>query len=353
MLQKLCGDSAGMIHAVASLQTERPFAVPKLAVVIPCYRVTSHIVDVVNRIGPEVSMIFAVDDKCPDGSGQFIEANISDPRLKLVYNAQNKGVGGAVMAGYRAALAAGADVIVKVDGDGQMDPALIPDIARPVLLGHADYAKGNRFHSIWNVRQMPFVRLFGNAALSFLTKLSSGYWSLFDPTNGYTAIHAEALRQLELANISERYFFESDMLINLGNVRAVVRDVPMKAVYGAETSHLKIRHIIGQFLTKNVKELMKRILYTYFLRDFSLASAQLLFGSLLFGFGALYGSWGWYESISSGSPASTGTVMLAVLPIILGFQLLLSFFGFDMANEPKIPLQASMPGTDRRLMPRN
>lgn len=323
---------------------------PKLAVVIPCYKVTSHIADVIAQIGPEVAMIFAVDDKCPDGSGQFIEANIADPRLKLVYNSENKGVGGAVMAGYRAALEAGADVIVKVDGDGQMDPALIPDIARPVLLGHADYAKGNRFHSVWNVRQMPGIRLFGNAALSFLTKLSSGYWSLFDPTNGYTAIHAEALRQLELANISERYFFESDMLINLGNIRAVVRDVPMKAVYGDETSHLKIRDIIGQFLTKNIKELLKRVLYTYFLRDFSLASAHLLFGSLMFGFGSLYGAWGWVESVSSGTPASTGTVMLAVLPIILGFQLLLSFFGFDMANEPKIPLQASMPGYDRRVM---
>jgi dolichol-phosphate mannosyltransferase len=337
-----------MLPIANPLQAELPFTAPKLAVVIPCYRVTQHIADVVARIGPEVAMIFAVDDKCPDGSGQFIEANIADPRLKVVYNPENKGVGGAVMAGYRAALEAGADVIVKVDGDGQMDPALIPDIARPVLLGHADYAKGNRFHSVWNVRQMPFIRLFGNAALSFLTKLSSGYWSLFDPTNGYTAIHAEALRQLELANISERYFFESDMLINLGNVRAVVRDVPMKAVYGDETSHLKIRDIFGQFLTKNIKELMKRVLYTYFLRDFSLASAQLLFGSLLFGFGSIYGAWGWYESISSGSAASTGTVMLAVLPIILGFQLLLSFFGFDMANEPKVPLQNMMPGFDRR-----
>lgn len=349
MFARYSSDFIRMNASAVPMQAELPLAVPRLAVVIPCYKVTSHIADVITRIGPEVSMIFAVDDKCPDNSGQFIEANITDPRLKVVYNAENKGVGGAVIAGYRAALEAGADVIVKVDGDGQMNPALIPDIARPVLLGHADYAKGNRFHSVWNVRQMPGIRLFGNAALSFLTKLSSGYWSLFDPTNGYTAIHAEALRQLELANISERYFFESDMLINLGNIRAVVRDVPMKAVYADETSHLKIRDILGQFLTKNIKELMKRVLYTYFLRDFSLASAQLLFGSLMFGFGSLYGSWGLYESIATGSPATTGTVMIATLPIILGFQLLLSFFGFDMANEPKLPLQATMPGYDRRL----
>jgi dolichol-phosphate mannosyltransferase len=332
------------------LQPELPLSAPRLAVVIPCYKVRDHVLDVIARIGPEVEMIFAVDDKCPDGSGAFIKANASDPRLRIIYNTENKGVGGAVMAGYRAALDARADVVVKVDGDGQMDPALIPDIARPVLLGRADYAKGNRFHSVWNVRAMPGIRLFGNAALSFLTKLSSGYWSLFDPTNGYTAIHAEALKQLEFANINERYFFESDMLINLGNIRAVVQDVPMKAVYGDETSHLKIRQIVGQFLTRNVKELMKRILYTYFLRDFSLASAQLMFGVLFFTFGTLFGLWGWYGSISSGSPASTGTVMLAVLPTILGFQLLLSFFGFDMANEPKLPLQASMPTYERRMI---
>jgi dolichol-phosphate mannosyltransferase len=332
------------------LQPELPLSAPRLAVVIPCYKVKEHILDVVARIGPEVAMIIAVDDKCPDGSGKFIEASIRDPRLKVIYNVENKGVGGAVMAGYRAALEAGADVVVKVDGDGQMDPALIPEIARPVLMGRADYAKGNRFHSVWNVRTMPGIRLFGNAALSFLTKLSSGYWSLFDPTNGYTAIHAEALRQLEFANISERYFFESDMLINLGNIRAVVQDVPMKAVYGDETSNLKIRNIIGQFLRKNVKELMKRVLYTYFLRDFSLASAQLMFGVLFFAFGTLFGLWGWYQSISTGAPASTGTVMLATLPVILGFQLLLSFFGFDMANEPKVPLQANLPIFDRRIV---
>jgi dolichol-phosphate mannosyltransferase len=329
-------------------QQENARTGPRLAVVIPCYKVKDHILDVIAQIGPEVAMIFAVDDKCPEGSGKFVEASIRDPRVKVIYNAENKGVGGAVMTGYRAALEAGADVVVKVDGDGQMDPALIPDIARPVLMGRADYAKGNRFHSVWNVRTMPGIRLFGNAALSFLTKLSSGYWSLFDPTNGYTAIHAEALRQLEFANISERYFFESDMLINLGNIRAVVQDVPMKAVYGDETSNLKIRNIIGQFLRKNVKELMKRVLYTYFLRDFSLASAQLMFGLLFFSFGTLFGFWGWYQSISTGSPASTGTVMLAVLPVILGFQLLLSFFGFDMANEPKVPLQSNLPTYDRR-----
>lgn len=312
---------------------------PVLAVVIPCYRVTGQILGVIERIGSEVTMVVVVDDACPDGSGDLVQSQCTDPRVTVIRHARNLGVGGAVMTGYRAALEAGAEIVVKLDGDGQMDPALISTIARPVIEGRADYAKGNRFHSIWNVRQMPTARLLGNAALAFLTKLSSGYWSIFDPTNGFTAIHSEALRRLEFANISERYFFESDMLINLGNIRAMVCDVPMEARYGDEKSNLRIAAVLGQFFTKNIRELSKRVLYTYFLRDFNLASAQLVAGVLMLLIGSAFGMAGWYGSISSGQPATTGTVMLATLPIILGFQLVLSFLGFDMTNEPRTPIQ--------------
>lgn len=317
-----------------------PFRIEQtLAVVIPCFRVREHVVEVIRRIGPEVALIVVVDDACPENSGELVEQQVSDPRVRVVRHAANKGVGGAVMTGYRAAVEAGADVVVKLDGDGQMDPALITAIAGPVLEGRADYAKGNRFYSIWNVRKMPRVRLYGNGCLSFLTKLSSGYWSIFDPTNGYTAVHAAALRQLEFANISERYFFETDMLINLGNARAVVADVPMEALYGDEVSNLDVRKELWRFLRNNLRELGKRIVYNYFLRDFSLASAQLISGLGLLGFGAVFGAVNWYHSIAAGEVASTGTVMLAVLPIILGFQLLLNFLAFDMANEPKMPIQ--------------
>ncbi|WP_332819835.1 glycosyltransferase family 2 protein [Sphingopyxis sp.] len=317
-----------------------------LAVVIPSYRVTAHVLDVIARIGPEVAMIFVVDDACPDASGAFVEKNCGDPRVRVIRHEQNRGVGGAMITGYRAALEAGADIVVKVDGDGQMDPALIPRIARPVLARQADYAKGNRFHSLWNVRRMPRARLYGNAGLSFMTKLSSGYWGVFDPTNGYTAIHAAALEHIEFANVSERYFFETDMLINLGNARAVVADVPMEAVYGDEVSNLHIRKELWPFLRTHLREMGKRIFYTYFLRDFSPASLQLLFGTLFLLFGSVYGSLEWYHSVSSGHVASTGTVMIAVLPIILGVQFLLNFLSFDMANEPRIPIQPPLSLTD-------
>ncbi|WP_374396041.1 glycosyltransferase family 2 protein [Sphingopyxis sp.] len=313
-----------------------------LAVVIPSYRVKAHILDVIARIGPEVAMIFVVDDACPDGSGAFVGEQCRDPRVRVLRHEVNRGVGGAMMTGYRAALGAGADIIVKVDGDGQMDPALIPHIARPVLARQADYAKGNRFHSLWNVRRMPRVRLYGNAALSFMTKLSSGYWGIFDPTNGYTAIHAAALERIEFANVSERYFFETDMLINLGNARAVVADVPMEAVYADEVSNLRIRNELWPFLRTHLREVVKRIFYTYFLRDFSPATLQLLIGAIFLLFGTIYGAAEWYRSVSTGEVASTGTVMIAVLPIILGVQLLLNFLAFDMANEPKVPIQPTL-----------
>ena len=313
-----------------------------LAVVIPSYRVKAHVLGVIARIGPEVAMIFVVDDACPDGSGAFVGEQCPDLRVCVLRHEVNRGVGGAMMTGYRAALGAGADIIVKVDGDGQMDPALIPHIARPVLARQADYAKGNRFHSLWNVRRMPRVRLYGNAALSFMTKLSSGYWGIFDPTNGYTAIHAAALERIEFANVSERYFFETDMLINLGNARAVVADVPMEAVYADEVSNLRIRNELWPFLRTHLRELVKRIFYTYFLRDFSPATLQLLIGAIFLLFGTIYGAAEWYRSVSTGEIASTGTVMIAVLPIILGVQLLLNFLAFDMANEPKVPIQPTL-----------
>ncbi|WOE74030.1 glycosyltransferase [Alterisphingorhabdus coralli] len=311
----------------------------KLAVIIPCYKVRSHIRNVIANIGPEIERIYVVDDKCPEESGQFVRDFITDKRIHVIMHEYNKGVGGAVVTGYRAALGDGMDIAIKVDGDGQMDPRLASVIAEPVIAGKADYSKGNRFHSVYNVRKMPVARLMGNAALSFITKLSSGYWSIFDPTNGYTAIHRTALSRLEFANIDERYFFETDMLINLGNSRAVVKDVAMEAIYADEESNLKIKKVLGQFLGKNLKEMIKRIVYTYYLRDFSLASAQLLLGAAMLLFGLVFGAIHWTGSITTGETASTGTIMVATLPIILGFQLLLSFLGFDISNEPKDVLQ--------------
>jgi len=293
-------------------------ASPSIAVVIPCYNVRDHVLDVIARIGPEVAQIYVIDDCCPASSGQLV---------------------GAVMLGYETALGEGMDIIVKVDGDGQMDPALIPDFVAPILGGEADYTKGNRFFNLEEIRAMPKVRLFGNALLSFLTKLSSGYWDLFDPANGYTAIHRDVLRHLPLRKISRRWFFETDMLFRLNTLRAVVVDIPMHAKYGNETSNLKISRIAGEFLLKHLRNFGKRIFYNYYLRDMSLASIELPLGLGLLAFGLVYGAYHWISSMQADRVTPTGTIMLAVVAVIVGLQFVLAFLAYDIASVPRRPLQ--------------
>lgn len=309
-----------------------------IAVVIPSYKVTRHILGVIAGVGPEVGRIYVVDDKCPDQSGNYVRANCQDPRVTVLEHLENQGVGGAVMTGYRAAIADGAKVIVKIDGDGQMDGSLIPAFVAPILAGEADYTKGNRFFNLERLGAMPPIRLFGNAVLSLMTKLSSGYWDLFDPTNGYTAIHADAARFLPFEKISKRYFFESDMLFRLNILGAVVTDVPMDAVYGDEVSNLKVSKVVTEFFSKHVRNFGKRIFYNYYLRSMSLASLELPLGILLATFGTIYGISHWIISARSGVETPAGTVMLAALPVIMGVQLILAFLAYDIAAVPRRPL---------------
>lgn len=311
--------------------------IPRVAVIIPCYKVRKHILDVISKIDQNCWKIYVIDDQCPEHSGQFVIDQSHDERIEVLFNPANLGVGGAVMAGYKKALSDGADIMVKIDGDGQIDPSLIPNIIEPLLRGTADYAKGNRFFDLDNLHGMPAIRIFGNAVLSFFNKVSSGYWNIFDPTNGFTAIRSEVARKLPFEKISNRYFFESDILFRLNTIRAVVEDVAIAAHYGDETSNLKIRKIIGEFLYKHIRNSCKRIIYNYFLRDMSLASLELVVGVISITGGSLFGVVKWIHSIGTGIPTTAGSVMLAALPIILGLQFLLSFLGYDIANVPRRP----------------
>ncbi len=311
---------------------------PKVAVVVPCHRTRNTILAVLSRVGPECDRVIVVDDACPEGTGAHVEASCRDPRVRVIRHARNEGVGGAMRTGYRAALAAGAEVVVKLDGDGQMDPGLIPALVAPILTGSADYVKGNRFVRLADSRTMPMVRLVGNAGLSFLSKLSTGYWDVFDPTNGLTAIHAEVLRELPFDALARDYFFESDLLHHLGLLRAVVVDVPMRAVYGDETSGLSPLRAIGTFAVGHARNLVRRLFYAYLVHDFSAASLQLAVGLGLLLFGTVFGLWEWHGATERGVGAYAGTVMLATLPVILGVQLLLAFVSFDVARVPRRPV---------------
>jgi len=311
----------------------------QVAVIIPSYRVTDHILGVIERIGKEVASIYVVDDCCPVGSGAFVTAHCQDPRVKVIRHEKNLGVGGAVITGIRAALEDGMDICVKVDGDGQMDPQILPRFVMPIADGFADYTKGNRFYYMDTVKKMPVIRLIGNAALSFFAKLSSGYWDIFDPNNGYVAISSTVARELPLDKISRNYFFESDVLFRLSLIRARVIDIPMHAIYGDEQSNMKINRIIFTFMGNHIKNFIKRIVYNYFVRDFSIASMYFVFGVIFLSLGVLFGIFTWVDSLGRASSAPTGTVMLVSLQVIVGVQLLLSFMAFDVANVPSVPIQ--------------
>lgn len=319
----------------------------RIAVVIPSFRVRAHVLKVIEAIGPEVCRIYVVDDGCPESSGEYVAEHCTDPRVAVIRHAANLGVGGAVKTGYRRALEEGMDIVVKIDGDGQMEPSLLPLFVGPIIRGDADYTKGNRFFYLEGLAGMPRMRLFGNAALSFATKLSSGYWHIFDPTNGYTAIESRVLAHLPLEKISDRYFFESDMLFRLNLLRAYPIDIPMSAVYASERSNLKIGRVVGEFFWKNGRNLLKRIFYNYFLRDMNPASVELLGGGALFLFGVVFGGVNWTEALVSGRQTPLGTIMLAALPVLVGVQLLLAFLAFDIANAPRRAIQDNL-GTRKK-----
>lgn len=323
---------------LAEIAQELRQAAPKIAVVIPCFRVSRQIADVIAAIGPECTAIYAVDDACPEHSGDLVSASVTDPRVRVIRHEINRGVGGAMVTGYQAALADGADIVVKIDGDGQMDPALIPQFVAPIAEGKADYAKGNRFYNPEDVQAMPAVRLIGNLALSFMTKLSSGYWSVFDPNNGFVAIDARVLAAIPLQKVAPRYFFESDMLFRLNTMRAVVYDIPMSATYADEASSLSPVRVAPYFLKKHLKNFMKRVSYSYFLRDFSIASLELVAGIVLLAFGLVFGTATWISNAGAGVVSTTGTVMIAALPLLMGVQFLLAFVGYDIANSPSRPI---------------
>lgn len=311
----------------------------KIHVVIPAYQVEQHIVDLIGRIGSSIEKIWVIDDACPNGSGRLVESKVKDKRVKVLYNAENQGVGGAVVTGYKAALEAGAEVVVKLDGDGQMHPEDIATLVRPIELGEADYTKGNRFDSLDDLYLMPRIRIFGNAVLSLWSKISSGYWGVTDPTNGFTAIHRAVLAKLELGKLSKRYFFESDMLFRLNISGAVVEDVALPARYGNEKSNLKIRKVLVEFPIKHTKNLFKRIFYRYYLREWSIASFELPLSIGLGIFGAWFGLSSFFAAAEAGRATTAGQATIASLAIILGVQLMLSFLAYDIQSEPRIPKQ--------------
>ncbi|MGB9799736.1 MAG: glycosyltransferase family 2 protein [Thermanaerothrix sp.] len=310
----------------------------KIAVIIPAYNVEKHILEVISTLPSYISFIIVIDDASTDRTYEIV-ANLArkDERIRLIKHHLNQGVGGAMVSGFKKALELDADICVKMDGDGQMDPSYLPNLVNPLINGEADYTKGNRFRDFSALKSMPTLRRFGNLVLSFLVKAATGYWNIFDPTNGFIAIRKEVLLELPMENIEKTYFFETSMLANLYLINAKITDIPIPARYGNEQSNLKISRVVIEFPPKLIGILIRRILLKYFLFDFSIASVYLAIGLPLFVFGFIFGIINWIRFSSLGVPAPTGTVMLATLSVIIGIQFLLSFIQFDIGSIPQKP----------------
>ncbi len=225
----------------------------------------------------------------------------------------------------------GANIIIKVDADNQMDPKYIPKIVKTFQeQSDVDYMKGDRFIDPTIIRKMPIVRLLGNSFLSLMVKFSSGYWNILDPTNGYIAFNSKILNKIDWLHLSNRYFFEIHTICMLGLAKAKIVEMGMPAIYGDEKSNLNILKILGEFTQKLFKLYFKRIFLNYFLYDFNLASLFFLFGFILIFISTIFGCYEWIESIVSQQPRTAGTIMLAALPFMLGFQLIINALIYDV-----------------------
>jgi dolichol-phosphate mannosyltransferase len=319
--------------------TEYDFDKHCIVAVIPCYRVEREIQSVLQEVPSYIKHIVVVDDASPDSTRDLVTASAKiDSRILLMRHPSNLGVGGAMITGYKKALELGAQAVVKIDGDGQMDVDHLPVLLKPLIEGKADYTKGNRFRDFKSLQQMPFIRRVGNMGLAFLTKAATGYWNMFDPTNGFNAIRAEVLAQLPLNKIDRTYYFETSMLANLYLIGAVVKDVPMPARYQGEVSSLLIHRILFEFPQKLFATFLRRLVLKNFIYDFSMASIYLLSGLPLLMFGLIFGLYKWIQYASIGIAAPTGTVMLPTLSLLLSIQLLLSAIEIDLRSVPTEPL---------------
>lgn len=307
-----------------------------VSVVIPCFNVARHIEQVVAKLPEEVNYIIAVNDASQDETEVVLQRLcLTEKRLICLKHDINEGVGGAMLTGFHKAMEYNSDVVIKMDGDNQMDSAYIPQLLQPIIENKADFTKGNRFYDLKALRNMPVGRRIGNLGLSFCLKAASGYWNVFDPANGYFAIRGDTLRSIDFKKIHKRYFFESSLLIELYFANAVVRDVTMKARYGDEVSGLSVSKVLFEFPPKLFMAFVRRIVLKYFLFDFNIGSLYLLTGVPLMLAGLIYGIVKFVEYASEDIPAPTGTVVIPTLFIVLGFQLILSAINYDISNYPK------------------
>ena len=318
------------------METQKYSAI-KIAVVIPFYNASNEILLVISKLPDYIHSVIIVDDQSPTPLPKADIEKLAPSKAGVYFleNTINLGVGGATKRGFEEAIGIGAEIIIKVDADDQMDLAYLPDLLDPLIANKCDVAKGNRFRDLKALRAMPLIRRIGNLGLSFLIKAATGYWHNFDPTNGFLALKADVVKKLNFNNLANRYYFETSLLSQLYFEKAAIKDIAMPAIYGEEKSSMKIWQMPFVFGARLTNTFIKRIVKEYFLYDFNIGSVYLLFGFPLFMFGIIFGiiEWIYYASINTFAPI--GTIMIVTLSIILGFQLILQAIQYDIINAPK------------------
>src|SRR5688500_7296616 len=325
---KLLDEFAGGEPVDASAPSRGPQP-PAVAVVIPSFRAAATIGAVLRDIGPEVGQIYVVDDGCPDSTGERALRDNRDPRVVVLRNQRNLGVGGAMKRGYARALADGAEIVVKLDADGQMDPRHIRRLIAPLVAGEADYAKGNRFaparlmpsdSAPRALSAMPPSRRAGNMVLSVLHKAATGYWRIGDPANGYTAIHARALERIGIEALADCFFFETDMLFRLNLIDAVVADVALPACYPGSGSSLRLRRVAPRFAIMTAGRCVRRLRARYFAGAWNLGSVKLASAMAMIAAAAGLAGWQGIGALSGvravGAPEAAATCLLLGLALL-------------------------------------
>lgn len=313
------------------------FDTARLVVVIPAYRASATIAHVALHCLDYADHVIIVDDGCPERSGNVAsEVFRNNPRVEVIQREANGGVGAAMKSGIEAALKSDAALIAKIDADGQMDPSYLTTIREifehdPTLV----CVKGNRFFDTSVLEVMPKPRLFGNAVLSLLVKCASGYWNAIDPTNGYLAFNADLLRLLPWQSFDDSYFFEMSVLCELGLKRLPILELEMPTIYTSAPSSLSIANVVRQFPPRLLAKTVRRLVLQYFIFDLNLGSVYCLVGSLLLAFSLVFGSYEWIDGVVTHTAKPIGTVMLAVLPFMMGFQLLLNALMYDVQFSQK------------------
>jgi glycosyltransferase involved in cell wall biosynthesis len=320
---------------------------PSIAVVIPSFEAHDTVVDVVEDFAELVKWVIVVDDGSLDGTADGLES-LGTPNLVVLRHEENRGVGAATKAGISEALRRRVDIVVKVDADGQMQSKWLPTLLDPLLKNRADVSKANRWYDRKSLSRMPSIRRWGNLLLSFLTRLGSGYWKVFDPSNGYVAWRADLLREIDLTEVPDRWTFETAMLVETGMLKGVVEDVGIPASYDNHRSHLQIRKAFPALLYYLLRAVPRRIWRHYFVLDFGPVSLLLATGAPLLLGGAAFGAYHWWGSYMTRVPATAGTVIVAVLPIVLGFNCLLQALMIDVTSQPSKKISSDLDFLHRR-----